>query len=321
MKLELVQFGTVQLGLKEQGNTAYILSQDLQARLDTPILEDCTNLWQTFLDSRTMQLYGGVNDDQRHRFKIDHSFDLSTIVNADINADGSVTIKPTKYSQSQGTEFVIISRKELNSADKDYAIRADEYNVIKSALNNSRRNKEKYDLTALMLAGGFVVKSDLTPVEVITTEDKTGKVIRVHGGWLELAVGKNNALVRDYSNAVDLLIRYVPEAQKNGCFKKGIGMGWYVETDSNDYKARSWCVYNSYDGSRASDGNSLNCNGRFLRVRGSVAAEGGAPEKSNVIIVEPNLVPAYQQLKDGAQVINSPHGDYVLAKGKIAARQ
>ncbi len=320
MELELAQFGTVQSGLKEQKNTAYTLSQDLQARLDTPVLQDGTNLWQTFLDSRTMQLYGGVNDDQRHRFKIDHSFDLSTIVNADINADGSVTIEPTKYSQSRGTEFVIISREELNGADKNYAIRADKYNAIKSALNNSRQTKKKYDLTALMQAGGFVVNSDLTHEEVITTEDKTGKVTRVHDGWIELAVGKNNALAEDYSKAVDLLKRYVPEAQKNGCFKEGVGMGWYVETGSNGYKARSWCVYDSDGRSRADDWYDLGNLGRFLRVRGS-RRRRRAPEKSNVIIVEPNLVPAYQQLKGGAQVINSPYGDYVLAKGKIAARQ
>ena len=257
----------------EQGNNAYTLSHNLQARLNTPVLQDNINLWRMWLDSRTMQLYGGVNEDNRYRFKIDHSFDLSAIVNANINyLDGSVIINQTTYSQSQGTEFIIISSKDLNGANKDYAMKTDKYGIIRSALNKSRQSRHKYDLTALIRVGGFAINSDLDTEEIISTEEEIGKVTRVHDGWLELAVGKNNAKEEDYSKAEDLLKRYVTEARKNECFVMGIGMRFFVGNYLKDYKVNSWCIEGSLGMSDASV-RYLSQNGRFLVLHGGRIVE------------------------------------------------
>ena len=76
MSLELVKFNTVQGGLREIGNLAYSMMQNLTARVETPVLEDGTDLWKnTWLDSKDINFCGCTNDDNRHRFKIDRGFD------------------------------------------------------------------------------------------------------------------------------------------------------------------------------------------------------------------------------------------------------
>ncbi len=49
---EVAQFDTVKTGLRELVNDAYSMKQNLEARADTPVLPDGTNLWGTWLDSK-----------------------------------------------------------------------------------------------------------------------------------------------------------------------------------------------------------------------------------------------------------------------------
>jgi hypothetical protein len=251
MELELAQFSNVQSGLKELLDKAYSMSDNFKARVDTPILPDGTNLWTTWLDSKTMQLYGGVNEDSRQRFKIDHSFGLTELVNASISSDGSIATDEKTYSQSQGTEFVVIPKSELKGAKADYAIRSDKYQSIREQLN-----KGNFKVEELEKAGAFKINVQLTAEEAKT-----------HDGWLELAVGKNKASNDEYAQASTLLNRYVPNSKGNNCFPDGTGMGFFVETGVKNYKARSWIVCSSDGGSSACLRFSFGGGGRFLRVR------------------------------------------------------
>ena len=71
---------TQQEGLRKLGGDAYSMKQNLVAKVETPVLEEGRYLWFAFLASKTLNLYGDVNQDNRLRFKIDHAFDLSKIV-------------------------------------------------------------------------------------------------------------------------------------------------------------------------------------------------------------------------------------------------
>ena len=105
MSVKLSPFNKVQIGLEVLGNEAYSMKQNLEAKTEIGVLPDGTNLWQTWLDSRTIRLHGGTNGDQRQRFKDDHSFDLASIVNADLSSDSSIPISEETYLKSQGAEF------------------------------------------------------------------------------------------------------------------------------------------------------------------------------------------------------------------------
>jgi hypothetical protein len=256
MSLEVAKFNTVQEGLKELGDSAYSMRQNLEARLDDQ------GLFSTWLDSKTIQLYGGVNEDNRHRFKIDHAFDLSAIINEDISSDGSIKINQGNYLQSQGTEFIIISKSELKEAEADYAIRADNCQSIREQLNNGN-----YKLQDLEKAGGFKINVHLTPGEA-----------KSHNGWKELAAGKNKASSEDYASASELLCKYIGEAKKEKCFPDGIGMGFFVETSVKSYKARPWYVFYSGNRSDADGRGYFDSIGRFLRVCKEVAEGDDAQE-------------------------------------------
>ncbi len=248
MAIRVASSGNVQTCLKELLNAAYSMKQNLEARVDTPVLPDGTNLFGIWLDSKTIQLYGGVNEDNRHRFKIDHNYNLSTIVNASVSSDGSISLHKDKYLKSEGTEFIIISRLGLGGAKSDYAVRADKYTAVREQLN-----KGEFTAEALEKAGGFKINHSLTPGEAGTSD-----------GWIEMAVGKNRATAQDYASVSGLLQRYIAEAQERGCFGGG-GMGFYVETGSQDYKARPWFVFGFGRRSDANGKNHFTNDGRFLQ--------------------------------------------------------
>lgn len=239
----------VQQGLKELVDYAYSIRQNMSARVETSTLEDSTNIWSTWLDSRTMNLYGGVNDDNRHRFKIDHDFDLSRVINADVASDGSISLEESDYMQSQGTEFIIIAKADINGANADYAIMADKYQGIRNQLS-----KGNYKADDLEKAGGFKISTRLTQKEV------------ENDGWLELSVGKNNASKEEYQAAYEFLKTYISKAQDNSCFLYGKGMGFFVRTDVIGYNVRPWCVHNFISRAFADDRDHFNYfGGRFLR--------------------------------------------------------
>jgi len=253
-----------QQGLRVLGTDTYSFAQNLKTKVKTPVLEDGTNLWGTWLDSKTMQLYGGKSQeyDNRHVFKIDHDFDLSVIINSSINSNGSISIDETRYTPSQGKEFVIISESDLKGAEADYAVSAKDYESIKEQLARGEFKAED-----LEKAGGFKINEWLAPEEVST-----------HAGWLELAVGKNNATEQDYAEASRFLKEdYVPKAESERCFRgDGKGLGFFVVTDEEDYAVRPWFVNNSDVRSYASGRGDFYYLGGFLRVLDEKSAEGGA---------------------------------------------
>ncbi len=258
MALELLENVTVQTGLAELTDKACSMKKNMLTRVKTPVLEDGTSLWKKYLDSKDVNFYGSTNDDNKYRFKVDHGFDLTKIVNAKL-VDGAVPSEKKDYMASKGTEFIIL--------DDNHAIRADKYGGIKKKLN-----RENYSLDSLE-DGIFKINTNLNPDEIIkydksrNIEDLTLDDIEyVHDGWLEHAVGKNNAPQEEYLEAAKLLAKYVIKAQEEDCFKEGTGTGFFVENDVDDYKLRPWYVFSSGGRSVASGRYGFSLSGRFLRV-------------------------------------------------------
>ena len=52
---------TLLRGLELLADSAFSVRQNMEQRVKTPIIEDGTELWQVWLDSKTMQIYGGCN--------------------------------------------------------------------------------------------------------------------------------------------------------------------------------------------------------------------------------------------------------------------
>lgn len=248
MPLKLADFETVYEGLSHLRDRAYSVRQNLDARKHSPNVTGTPGLWAVFLDSRTMQLCGGRNEDAKCQFKIDHDFDVNHVVNSPVNRDGSVAINEEVYDASGGTEFAIITNPDLIGVE--FAIRADKYSNIRDQLGHGQFTDE--DIQA---AGGFKINESLTPQEAVTCD-----------GWLELAVGRNKASIQDYAQTGEFLTEYISIAEKEACFPDGKGMGLYVWTDVADYQIRPWFItyssYRSYADSRCSFFNF----GRFLRT-------------------------------------------------------
>jgi len=279
MTLELLKDNTVQEGQKILGDDTFTFAQNLEAKLNTPILEDETDLWHdTWLDSRTMQLYGGISEkhDNRYRFKIDHEFDLSRIVDEDINnQNSSISLSPEDYYESKATEFIIIDQKNIRGASSHYAIRESKYSAIRQQLDARELTEEEVEK-----ASGFKLNPWLKPEEIIKIKDgieidniTSDDIEYVHEGWLELAAGKSNASEQEYLDAAKLLARYVSEAREQRCFRDGKGMGFYIKTEEDEFKMLPLCVYNSNIGSIVDDKNYFSYNGRFLRVVGSAKGD------------------------------------------------
>lgn len=268
MPLELLRGVNVQGGLRELGNLAYSMGQNMLARVETPVLHDDINLLATMLDSKTLNHYGGVNEDNRNRFKVDHEFDLGAIVNAAVNSDGSIPTSQQAYEQSPATEFVIITQSDLKDANADYAIRANKYEAVKGQIGKGR-----YKAKDLEKAGGFKINQSSKPEEVIrhkakNVDELTLEDIKyVHDGWLELAVGKSNATQEEYLEAAKLLAKYVAKAQEQRRFRYSTDMGFFISIGVNDYEVQPWRVSDSGYGSGTYGRGRFNGIGQFLRVR------------------------------------------------------
>jgi len=260
MTLELIKNHTVRDGYKQLLDKTYSMKQNLIARVETPILKDGTNIWEdTWLDSKDTILSGSKKDGH-NVFKIEHAFDLNTIINTPSSV---ISINEEIYKKSQGKEFVIVPKANIKKAKADYAINSKDYKDIQEQLN-----KKKCKAIELKEAGGFKINEWLTPEEAGT-----------HDGWLELAVGKNNASKADYSKASKFLKKkYIPKAIANNCFSDGKGKGFFIRINEN-YKWRPFYVDASFNRSVAYS-RSFSSSGRLLRVR----AEGVAPEKQHNII-------------------------------------
>jgi hypothetical protein len=277
MSVQIAEFGSVQKGLKELMNATPAFRQNLEARIED------SGLFNNWIDSKTLNLYSHNEKYNKNSFKIDNSFDLNKIVNSEVSSNGSIKVSKNDYTASKGTAFIVFN--------SNYAIRTDKY-------------KKGMTLQEVKKAGGFKINEQLTPEEVLT-----------HDGWLELAVGKENAAEDDYENALILLKKYVSAAKQNKCFGSGTGMGFYVQTDSKENMARPWGVDNRGNDSGADNRYSFNNGGRFLRVRLDKTAEGRFAK------IDPAFAEAYAKMLTGADVLHTPNGDYILAKGKIEVKK
>jgi len=272
MGLKLVRFDTIQEGLRELGDTAPTTRQNLEARAKTPTLADGTNIWEIPLDSRTMLLEGGFNEDGLPRFKIDHDFDIGAIVDAQISQDGSVSIDEATYLNSKGAEFIVIENERIRSGAyfviramvptqignvmaylleledslsdvfnkaTNYVIQARDYPLVRTPLRKGKRISRG----ELEEAGGFKMDRLLKPKEV-----RNGRNDKVHKGWLALAIGENSPPQEDYSKALSLVADYLSEAKKQGCFfcphGYNVGMGFLDGIPSSD-KAWPLCISGS----------------------------------------------------------------------------
>lgn len=209
-KIEGVKaFKTAQSGFEELVDSAYSMREIMEARINNPVAKNKTNLWDTYLSSKTMILYGGFNEDGMPRFKIDHSFDLSKIINANLLDNCVISIDKETYLKSEGTEFIIMY-------GDSWAIRADKYasakKILDSAWHKTCELAEK--------VGGFRIgplfNCGIEKDEVCKSD-----------GWKEFAVGKNKATAEDYKKAGKLLKKYVSEAKKRNGFKKSDSGKWY----------------------------------------------------------------------------------------------
>lgn len=258
---------TILKGVDKLGKTAYSMKDNMVARLKTPVLEDGTDLWKTYLDSKDVNSYGSKNDDGRRRFKMDHAFDLDKIINASL-ANGAVPSSIGDYSASTGTEFIIL--------DDNHSIRADKYVSIVDKLD-----KDDYSIDDLQDCI-FKINADLSTDQVIKydrskfdTSEKLNELTwedieYVHDGWLGHAVGKNNASEEEYLEAAKLLAKYALKAEKKDCFD---GMGFCVNT-GEDFVVRSWRVGDSDFGSITYSRGYFGSGGRFLRVLDKVGEAG-----------------------------------------------
>ena len=104
MPLKLADFETVYEGLSHLRDRAYSVRQNLDARKHSPNVTGTPGLWAVFLDSKTMQLSGSRNEDGRYRFKIDHDFDVSSLVNSPVNRNGSITINQEVFDIIRGKD-------------------------------------------------------------------------------------------------------------------------------------------------------------------------------------------------------------------------
>src|SRR3989344_4537251 len=179
LELMLLKTDNVLNGLQEHGSSVNSISQIMTARVKTPVISDGIDIWYASLDSKTIELYGGVNEDGGHRFKIDHEFDISMLVNANIIRNKAVRFPDsTVYDNSHGTEFIVILCSDIRW-HCNFAIRADKYASVRE-----------------QLAKGKLEKTEL-----------------------ENAGGKNNSSEQDYALARNLLSGYVKEAKERGCFR------------------------------------------------------------------------------------------------------
>ena len=252
---------TVLEGLRELGGSTYSVRQNLEARLaveSAPEEADSVDLLNVPLDSRTMVLYGGVNSDGRHRFKISHDVDIGLMVGLEMNEDGSLHIFPPAYHGSDGTEFVIITASELDGAKSDYAIRADNYGAVREQLEPKQYGDEpeglgisKYKAEDLEKAGGF-------KIGVLTAKE-----VETHDGWLELVEGDSK-----------LLGMYIAMAKQNGVFpgavaegeqsSDGKGMAFFVKIGETGYAITPLSI--SAASSDAVGRGGFKDNGSFLRA-------------------------------------------------------
>jgi hypothetical protein len=324
MPLELLKTDRMIDGLTQLMYSANSMGDNMRARIETPTLPDGTDLWSaTWLDSKDMAVYGGIVPDtgsrpQRTRFKIDQTFDLGRLVNAQIGSDGSIAINPQLYDQSTGTEFIVLAKNDVPGKTR-YAVRADKFEQVRKVLDergdargeDSIYRRQGFSADDAKKLGAFALKEWLSPNEIIDYNQrkrienlKMSDIRYVHDGWLEHAKGAFSD--RDELKAAQLLARYVKKAAEKNCFPDGKGMGFFAQPDEQRYNIRPWCVYLSNGRSRAVDWNDLD-GGRFLRVGVVEGArersDSAAPEKAHSarspedILREIRSHPEYQVLK------------------------
>lgn len=264
---EMLIFFTVQQALRELNNNIPSGRQNLEARVCN------TQLFEITMDSKDCRLYGDVNEDGRYRFKEDFSFDLSSIALCPVSIivqEGLVPIDSDQYARSQGVEFIIIGKEELEGATNSYAIHSQSYDGVRKALNIARCSNHKFDVNELIIAGGFKVDAPLTVdehVKLIGNRDilelKKEEIEQLslvdfqffHAGWHEHFTGCNKATPQQYLEGAKLYVKYVQEASKHKCFENGKGMPFFVdiyhETRVKGFYVCLWTIQDKFTQSKA----------------------------------------------------------------------
>ncbi len=264
---EVLDYHSVKQGLSELKGNAPSGKQNLEARVNNPLL------FEIPLDSKDIRLYGGTNEDGRYRFKEDFSFNISLITGCQVRERemmGFLSIDSTTYTNSQGTEFVIIDKEEIEGSVNSYAISSQGYCKIRDALNSARNSGRKFNADELKKADGFKVDTYLTVDEHVKLirgrnilEIKKQEIEQlslddfqyIHMGWLEHFTGHNNATPLQYLDGAKLYIKYVQEAFKYNCFKDEKGMDFFadifLETRVKDLKIGLWSIQDQLSGSKA----------------------------------------------------------------------
>lgn len=243
-------------GLEERVYKANNMKRNLEIASTSDRKHDS---WKYGLESKTAILYGGRDEDGMFSFKIDKYFDLNKIVNKRSKIKNKID-KET-YTQSRGTEFVIIPHNKLKHGflSSNYAIRADTYRKIKKDILDGNYNSKD-----LEKAGGFVIGDDVNSNEDIVKLKKGAKKKAIddltledfefiHDGYANLAIKENRANPSNYLEAAKLLVKHISNVKKDGSIF-GFGgfyageMGFYVNEKEKKHKAKLFTLGNQNSG-------------------------------------------------------------------------
>lgn len=264
MTLGLYTAATILEGLVILDTSVFSTRGNMEARVVTPVLENGKDLWATCLDSKERIHYGGTNSDGRHRFKIEQAPDITRFLHTHFNEDGSIPTDERAYSTSSGTEFIIIPGSDIGT-HADYAIGELMYSNLRA-----KHPRGPFTVRDIEEAGGFKINVFLDKDEVI--EDNGRKIEelelfnihRVHGGWLELARHEKGTCTWQYFEAEKLLLVYVREAEKQGCFNVR-GMAFFVDAHEKGYKMHPVHIDRASNGSAAYGITGFTNAGNFLK--------------------------------------------------------
>ena len=268
MSYQVKHFDDARTGLLNFGEDTPSFRDNIRARIAVGAGEELNSeqkdLWNIHLDSKTVILWGFDEIEQRYGFKVDHSFPIQKWREYSIFVDGSLNIEKKDFECSEGRLFYVVNSIELQSEGLEVAIRADKYRSIKEKLaEGTLTHDEIYGIggfpfgqSAIWIGESEVVANPKLGeprtqfrIGIFPPPRFTPEQILQHDGWLELAVGENNANLKQYQDAAQLLKWYIFESKKTGHFSieyaDGLGMAFAVVPESDEYSARSWVLEGS----------------------------------------------------------------------------
>lgn len=261
--IEFRRFRSYLEGIKELGSNAGDVRQNLMDRL--ALVCKPQHPLEERLFSKTFVLYGIPEDYSHTCFKIDHNFPTELLTGKIDQRSGLDELpQGVTYQESQGSEFVVLGFDHKTGSwqlPNLYGIRMDKYERMKEQV---KAGLTVETVEQLVTAGGFRILGN----EPLEEEEFVN-----HDGWLELAVGRNNATTADYERAKTLLSYYFRQCHE---FTPSMGERY------DPYLRLRFCVgqyggpvaYNTVahvvlktflDGSDAVDLNTWAANGAFIQ--------------------------------------------------------